>query len=226
VASALRLALPFVVTALAWQAFALWGPFPPKLFPGVDKIIAAFVRLTLTGILPLHAATTMLRLLAGFTIGAVAGVAVGMGALMFVVAFGLGSIILGIPLLLTAVKWTGAAVLLWLALKIAMSHGISADNPARPIGFVGAAAFQWVNPKSWLACTSAAAAFVDQSRGRADLQAATIALLFVLAAVPCCFVWLAFGAAVQRALRSERALRTFNIAMGVLLAASVVLFVT
>jgi len=78
VASALRLALPFVVTALAWQAFALWGPFPPKLFPGVDKIIAAFVRLTLNGILPLHAATTMLRLLAGFTIGAVAGVAVGM----------------------------------------------------------------------------------------------------------------------------------------------------
>ena len=77
-ASALRLAFPFVVTALAWQAFALWGPFPPKLFPGVDKIIAAFVRLTLNGILPLHAATTMLRLLAGFTIGAVAGVAVGM----------------------------------------------------------------------------------------------------------------------------------------------------
>ena len=77
-AAALRLAFPFVVTALAWQAFSLWGPFPPKLFPGVDKIIAAFVRLTLNGILPLHAATTMLRLLIGFTIGAVAGVAIGM----------------------------------------------------------------------------------------------------------------------------------------------------
>src|SRR6266702_5992204 len=114
---------------------------------------------------------------------ALAGVAVGMGALMFVVAFGIGSIILGIPLLLTAVKWTGSAVLLWLAWKIAMSHGISADNPARPIGFVGAAAFQWVNPKSWLACTSAAAAFVDQSRGGAGVQALTLALIFVAVAV-------------------------------------------
>ena len=157
---------------------------------------------------------------------ALAGVAVGMGVLMFVVAFGLGTIILGIPFLLTAVKWVGAAVLLWLAWKIATSHGAGADSAARPIGFVGAAVFQWVNPKSWLACTSAAAAFIDQSRGSAEMQAALLALIFVLAAAPCCFVWLAFGAFVQRALRSERATRTFNIAMGVLLAASVVLFVT
>src|SRR5438309_6063811 len=84
---------------------------------------------------------------------ALAGVASGMGVLMFVVAFGLGTIILGIPFLLTAVKWVGAAVLLWLAWKIATSHGTSADSAARPIGFVGAAVFQWVNPKSWLACT-------------------------------------------------------------------------
>jgi threonine/homoserine/homoserine lactone efflux protein len=74
-------------------------------------------------------------------------------------------------------------------------------------------------------CTSAAAAFLDQSRGSAHLQAAMLALIFALAALPCCFVWLAFGAVVQRALRSERALRTFNVAMGVLLAASVVVFV-
>jgi threonine/homoserine/homoserine lactone efflux protein len=49
-------------------------------------------------------------------------------------------------------------------------------------------------------------------------------LLFVLAVTPCCFVWLAFGAVVQRALRSQRARRTFNVAMGAVLAASVVLF--
>ena len=106
-----------------------------------------------------------------------------------------------------------------------MSRGTSVDKNARPIGFLGAAAFQWVNPKSWLACTSAAAAFLDQSRGSVHLQAALLALLFVLAALPCCFVWLAFGAVVQRALRSERARRTFNVVLGTLLAASVVLFI-
>ena len=157
---------------------------------------------------------------------ALLGVAAGMAVLMFVVAFGLGTIILETPVLLTAVKWTGAAVLFWLAWKIATSRGASVAGDARPIGFVGAAAFQWINPKSWLACASAAAAFLDQSRGSAHLQAAMLALIFVLAALPCCFVWLAFGAVVQRALRSERALRTFNVAMGILLAASVVLFIT
>ena len=154
---------------------------------------------------------------------ALAGVAAGMAVLMFVTVFGLGALILENPLLLTGVKWTGVAVLLWLAWRIATSRGTGVDKDARPIGFLGAAAFQWINPKSWVACTSAAAAFLDQSRGSAHLQAATLAGLFVLAALPSCFVWLAFGAVVQRALRSNQARRTFNLVMGALLAASVVL---
>jgi threonine/homoserine/homoserine lactone efflux protein len=76
-----------------------------------------------------------------------------------------------------------------------------------------------------LVCTSAAAAFADQSRGSPFLQAATLALIFLFVALPCCFVWLAFGALVQRALRSPRAHRTFNVIMGALLAASAVLLV-
>ena len=49
------LSFPFVVAAGAWQAFSLLGPFPPKLFPTVETIVAAFVRLIGNGILPLHA---------------------------------------------------------------------------------------------------------------------------------------------------------------------------
>jgi threonine/homoserine/homoserine lactone efflux protein len=159
---------------------------------------------------------------------ALVGVAAGMAGLMFVVAFGLGTLILSTPLLPLAIKWAGAVVLLWLAWKIATAHptGSSSDPSSRPIGFLGAAVFQWVNPKSWLACTSAAAAFLDPRARTPAQQAALLALLFVLAALPCCFIWLAGGAVVQRALRSERAQRTFNLAMSVLLAASVVLFFT
>jgi threonine/homoserine/homoserine lactone efflux protein len=176
---------------------------------------------------PSNAVLTATGATAGVVRGlpALAGVAAGMAVLMFVTAFGVGTIILENPLLLTAVKWTGAVVLLWLAWKIATSRGTSVDQDARPIGFLGAAAFQWVNPKSWLVCTSAAAAFLDRRHGSAHLQAAMLVLLFVLAALPCCFVWLAFGAVVQRRLRSGRARRLFNIAMGALLAASVVLFI-
>jgi threonine/homoserine/homoserine lactone efflux protein len=49
-------------------------------------------------------------------------------------------------------------------------------------------------------------------------------VVFVLACLPSCFPWLAFGAVLQRVLRSERAFRIFNGSMGALLAASVVLF--
>jgi threonine/homoserine/homoserine lactone efflux protein len=153
------------------------------------------------------------------------GVAAGMGLMMFVVAFGLGTVILDNPLVLVGVKWCGAAVLLWLAWKIATADRAGAAAGGKPIGFVGAAAFQWINPKSWLVCASAAATFLDQRAGNALGQSAAFGLTFVLASLPSCFPWLAFGAVLQRFLRSQRALRIFNGAMGLLLAASVILII-
>ena len=157
---------------------------------------------------------------------ALAGVAASMGLMMFVVAFGLGTAILENIALLTAVKWIGAGVLCWFAWKIATSRAAAVAHAARPVGFFGAAGFQWINPKSWLISTSAAATFLTESGGPSHWQAAMLALLFTLVALPSCLPWLAFGAVLQRLLRSERALRTFNIAMGVLLAASVVVLVS
>jgi threonine/homoserine/homoserine lactone efflux protein len=160
---------------------------------------------------------------------ALGGVAVGMGLMMFVVAFGLGSLILDHPLVLTAVKWCGAAVLCWLAWKIATAaatvSGPGASATARPIGFWGAAAFQWINPKSWLVCASASATFLDTRAGGALGQSLAFGATFVLASLPSCLPWLAFGAVVHRFLRSERALRAFNVTMGLLLAASVILII-
>jgi threonine/homoserine/homoserine lactone efflux protein len=153
------------------------------------------------------------------------GVTLGMGLMMFVVAFGLGSAILGHPALLQSVKWGGAAVLGWLAWKIATARRLGVSTAGRPAGFLGGATFQWVNPKSWLVCASAAATFLDRGAGGALGQSAAFGLVFVLASLPGCFPWLAFGAVVARFLRSERAWRVFNGVMGALLAASVILFV-
>jgi len=47
-------------------------------------------------------------------------------------------------------------------------------------------------------------------------------LALMLAALPSCLPWLAFGAAFQRFLRSPRAWRIFNAAMAALLAASTI----
>jgi threonine/homoserine/homoserine lactone efflux protein len=152
------------------------------------------------------------------------GVALGMGLMMFLVSFGLGSLVHDSPILYQALKWGGVAFLLWLAWKIATAgHTDNATDEKRAIGFWRAAAFQWVNPKSWLVTASAAGTYLHAAGGDALIPAASLGALFILAALPSCFVWLAFGAGVQRLLRTKRAARIFNITMGALLAGSVAL---
>lgn len=158
-------------------------------------------------------------------VGCLLGVTVGMGVMMFAVAFGLGSAVLANPAQLRLLNWIGGAFLLWLAWKIATSGGGALAQDREPVGFVGAAAFQWVNPKSWLVCASAAGAYLHAGAGSAIAQAASLGGLFVLAALPCCFAWLAFGAAAGRLLRTPRARQVFNVTMAILLAASVALVV-
>ena len=72
-----RNAFPFVVVAAIWEVLAHVGIFPVRLFPPVEAVVETFVRLTVAGILPHHALDTVLRLLGGFILAAVAGVAVG-----------------------------------------------------------------------------------------------------------------------------------------------------
>ena len=152
------------------------------------------------------------------------GVATGMGLMMFLVPLGLGALVLGSPRALGALHWGGAGVLLWLSWKIATSSSRLDTMPDdTPVGCLGAAVFQWVNPKSWLVSASAAGTFLDAEGGSPATQAALLGGLFVLAALPSGFLWLALGAAVQRALREPRRRRAFDTAMGALLALSIAL---
>ena len=75
--AAARIAFPFLVLGTMWEITAHAGVFPPRLFPTLEEIAAAFWRLTVAGILPRHVAETLLRLLAGFAIAAVVGVVIG-----------------------------------------------------------------------------------------------------------------------------------------------------
>lgn len=153
------------------------------------------------------------------------GVVVGMGLMIFLVAFGLGNIVLASPVFFLILKWAGIGVLLWLSWKIATAGRGDATTETRPLGFWGAAAFQWINPKSWLISVSAISAYLHPEAGKAFTKAISFGLLFVLAALPSCFIWLAFGASVQRFLHTERTARLFNVAMGLLLAGAVLLFI-
>jgi len=151
------------------------------------------------------------------------GVSAGMGSLMFLAAFGLGAVLLGHPTAMSAIRVCGAAFLLQLAWKIATAPASPELAPGRPTGFLGAAALQWVNPKAWLVSTSAVATYLPGAADGTAVQAGLLALVFVAAALPSGFVWLSLGAALQRLMRDARRRRIFNLAMGLALAASVIL---
>jgi threonine/homoserine/homoserine lactone efflux protein len=152
------------------------------------------------------------------------GQVTGMGVMLFAVTLGLGDVLLAHPLSLEILKWGGVAMLWWMAWRIATAgHADGVTNA--PTGFLGMAAFQWVNPKGWLVCVAAVATFLDRRAGGALAQAALFGILFMLVAFPSCFPWLAFGAALQRFLKTPRARRVLNVVMAALLAASTILLV-
>jgi NitT/TauT family transport system permease protein len=68
---------PFVVVGAIWEAVALAGVFPHRLFPTLEEVAFTFVRLSANGILPHHAIETLIRLLSGFALAGVIGVTVG-----------------------------------------------------------------------------------------------------------------------------------------------------
>jgi NitT/TauT family transport system permease protein len=73
-----RNAFPFLVVGGIWEIVAHAGVFPTLLFPPLERVAVTFVKLTISGILPLHALETLARLLSGFAIAAVLGITIGL----------------------------------------------------------------------------------------------------------------------------------------------------
>ncbi len=154
-----------------------------------------------------------------------AGQVLGVGSMLFVIAIGLGSLVLTNDLILQVLKWCGIGFLLWLSWKIATSAPGHQEAKAVHVGFWGAAAFQWVNPKAWLICAGAVGTYFAQESGNALGRSLSMSALFILVALPSCFVWLAAGASMQRFLHGERSARIFNLTLATVLAGSILLFV-
>jgi NitT/TauT family transport system permease protein len=97
---AAQTAFPFVVVGAAWEIVARLGIFHPRLFPSLEAVAGAFVRLTASGVLPHHAFDTVLRLLAGFTLATIVGVAAGivMGRSRLAEDLGMPLVSMGAPI--------------------------------------------------------------------------------------------------------------------------------
>jgi threonine/homoserine/homoserine lactone efflux protein len=154
------------------------------------------------------------------TAGHVAGTALGMGALVFLVAGGVGVALLAVPGLELALKVVGSAYLLYLAARIATSHGAGGAVVARPLGLLGAVAFQFANPKGWLFALAAAGTFLPPGLPpvAGGLAVAATCATVIL---PTAAVWAAGGAAVGRLTDGGGSRRAVNVALALVLAASV-----
>jgi threonine/homoserine/homoserine lactone efflux protein len=117
-------------------------------------------------------------------------------------------------------KYVGAAYLLYLAWQIATAGPTEQGGGAggRPITFIEAAAFQWLNPKGWVMAVGAVSVYAAVARF--PLNMALIALLFGGLGILSSATWLGFGTGLHRLLTTSRAVRAVNVAMALLLVAS------
>jgi len=146
------------------------------------------------------------------------GVGIGFMVMLGLVGLGIGQVLLATPALDLALKVASMAYVLWLAWKIANAAPPEADEMAeagRPMTFLQAAAFQWVNPKAWAVALAATAAYMLPVDNYASLLAMVV--VFGLVNFPSISVWTGFGLMMRRLLRRPGWVRTFNIAMAVLL---------
>ena len=154
------------------------------------------------------------------TIPHMLGIGSGFLTLLLGVGFGLGAVLTAFPVLHTGLKIAGGAYLLYLAWKIGTSRSLGKDGEAktRPMTFLEAAAFQWVNPKAWVMAITAMAVYTNPERP--FLSVLLISIAFAVVNVPSVSSWAGFGMALRGFLADPARLKWFNMAMGVLLAAT------
>ena len=159
------------------------------------------------------------------TVPHMAGVVLGFGAMTLAVGLGLAQVLKASPLLFAVLRWGAAAYILYIAYRMVTAKGPGvAVTGERPMSFLGAVAFQWINPKAWVMALGAVGAYAEHGRFLVDVV--IIAVVFMLVGVPCALTWTGFGTAIRRWFRKPVHLKAFNWTMAALLVASLYPLVT
>lgn len=198
---------------IAWLASVIAFAVPMAATPGPNNVMVAASGAT-WGLRP--------------TVPHIFGVALGFAAMLVAVALGAGGVMQLVPWLHDALRWVGGAYMLWLAWRIASAtptptpatgapHGRGAS---RPLSFLGAVLFQWVNPKAWVVALAAVATYTTAGGAMLVVQAGALAAVFFAVTLPACTFWTLVGLGATRVLRTRGAVRAFNIVMAFLLVAS------
>ena len=160
---------------------------------------------------------------AGRGIAYLAGIVVGMVAVMAAVAAGLVGLLMAVPGMTPVVMVLAAAYFLYLAWRIAMAPPLTDDHSQRRAPtFIAGLALSLVNPKGYAAMAALYSGFVlVPHRVGADVAVKMAVLTLIIVAVN--VAWLLAGAGLTRFFREPRSNRLINVAFAVLLVASVAL---
>lgn len=159
------------------------------------------------------------------------GIATGFAVLISATVLGLGLVLERIPFAFDVMRAVGVIWLLWLAWQLAAPALLASDAQtgqdgptagARPFTLLQAAAFQWVNPKSWTMAIAATGAYSGLAASP-GLRAAIMAATFIAIAPLCNGVWLMAGGALQRLLGDPSWRRIALLLMAVFVVLSAVL---
>jgi len=157
------------------------------------------------------------------TIPHILGITVGYPLMLFIVGIGLAKIFIAVPLIHTILKYISIAYLLYLAYRITLASAMGeARSQPRPMTFLQAAAFQWVNGKAWVIALGAVTTYtmVNQTLPLQIIALTAISFVITLGSVSC---WTFFGAFMRRYLHTVRRRRHFNYTMAALLVLSILL---
>lgn len=156
------------------------------------------------------------------TVPHILGITAGVFVMVILVGFGLAQLFILEPRLQTVLKYLGASYLLFLAWKISQAHAKKAEKEnAKPIGFLQAALFQWVNPKGWVFALGTLTAYTT-ANGDMIKETSVIAVVNTSTSFLSVATWALFGSVIAPYLASERSRKIFNYTMAAMLVLSLV----
>jgi len=148
------------------------------------------------------------------------GIPTGHSIQLALVCIGLGSLFIKFPLLLTILKYVGAAYLLYLAWKMLGSLNISlSEKKSSPLKFYEAILFQFVNPKAWVICITAVSLFFPEKE---NFFVGTIFMVIMSTIInlPSISVWALGGSVIRYYLNKSILKKIIEILLALLLLAT------
>ena len=152
------------------------------------------------------------------------GVVIGYPLMFILTGIGLSAIFERYPLINEVIRAFSIIYLFYLAYRIAnanpMDKTSSRSKSNRPLYFIEALLFQWVNPKTWMIATTLISSYLNISMNF-YIQVFIIAMVMFVTSCLITATWVLFGKVLQRILTQKKHVKIFNIIMATLLVISI-----